>query len=91
MQHQTADRIGRAGTVIQHLRHIAIAVGGNILAECRQQVQKRLEWQLEVADAAGQRDKNFAVRGIGQDRLVILQLFYSGFELRQQFQALGSA
>ena len=57
MQHQPADRIGRARAVVQQRGVILVARDGDVLFEGRQQVVERRDRQLVARDGGRQRPK----------------------------------
>ena len=58
MQHQPADRIGRARAVVQQRGVILVARDGDVLFEGRQQVVERRDRQLVARDGGRQRPED---------------------------------
>ena len=63
MQHQPADRIGRARAVVQQRGVILVARDGDVLFEGRQQVVERRDRQLVARDGGRQRRRSRASAG----------------------------
>ncbi len=63
MQHQTADRVGRAPAVIEQFRVVGVAFLDDILREGIEQIAEKLKRQCVPVDDVGQRDEQRRLRG----------------------------
>jgi hypothetical protein len=63
MQHQPADRVGRAAAVVEQFRVVGIALLDDILAKASSRSRKELDWQA-CCDDLGQRDEQRRLRRV---------------------------
>ena len=62
VQHQAADRVGRAAAVVEQFRVIGVALLDDILGEGVEQIAEELERQRVLANDLGQRDEQRCLR-----------------------------
>lgn len=72
MQHETAHRIGRARAIVQQFGLVGVAGLVQVLGECRQKVQERLNRQGMLVQGLGQLPENVLITGREPDARITL-------------------
>ena len=67
-EHQPADRVGRAGAVVEHVNPALVAAGRHILAERTEQIREQRDRQIVLADGIGDGDEDQIVGGRRRSR-----------------------